>query len=210
VAPTPVAELMAALAYGERCAAARARDNVRFAPDPRRRGAQEGIASREERNRDLMEARLAEVGSPELVRRFKPFFDTFFADTEPTDWVEAQAFHYIGDSLVSDFADQLFGALDPVSAEIVRHTLGDREAQEGFALEELSRAVQEDPRAGERIAAYARRIVGDALTQTGRAIEQASVLRDLMGGHEGEKRLLLDLLARHRGRLDRLGIERVD
>ena len=201
---------MAALAYGERCAAARARDNVRFAPDARRRGAQEGIASREERNRDLMEARLAEVGSPDLTRRFKAFFDTFFADTEPTDWVEAQAFHYIGDSLVSDFAEQLFDVLDLVSAEIVRHTLGDREAQEGFALEELSRAVQEDPRAGERIAVYARRIVGDALTQTRRAIEQASVLRDLMGGQEGEKRLVLDLLARHRGRLDRLGIERVD
>lgn len=208
--PTPVAELLAALTYGERRAAERARDNVRFAPDGRRRNAQEGIADREERNWRLIEARLSEVGSVDLVRRFRPYFDAFFEHTEPADWVEAQAFHYVGDTLVSDFADRLAEVVDPVSAEIVRVTLGDRQSQEAFALEELSRAIEEDPRAGERIASYARRIVGDALTQTRNALLQASVLRDLMGGHEGEKRLVLELLESHRGRLDRLGIERVD
>src|SRR5215210_163468 len=181
-----------------------------FAPDRRRVGAQRDVADREERNCRLIEARLVEVGSAELTRRFVPFFDAFFAGTEPSDWVEAQAFHYVGDALVSDFADVLVEVLDPVSAEIIRVTLGDREWQESFALEELVRAMQEDPTVAERIAAYSRRIAGEALTQTRRALQQATRLRALLGGEEGEKRMVLALLERHRARLDRLGIERVE
>jgi tRNA-(MS[2]IO[6]A)-hydroxylase (MiaE)-like len=209
-----VAELLAALAYGERVASERARDSIRFAPDERRAEAQRGIADLEERNFGLIEARLREMGSVELTRRFAPFFDAFFEHTRPTDWLEAQAFHYVGDALVSDFADSLVeiltDVLDPVSAEIVRHTLGEREDQEAFALEELTRALQDDPVAAERVAAYSRRIVGEALTQTRRALDQSVLLRELLGRGESEKLLVLDLLARHRARLDRLGIERLE
>jgi hypothetical protein len=209
-----VAELLAALSYGEEAAAGRARQSIRFAPDSRRADAQRGVADREERNHRLIRARLEEVGSASLTRRFEPFFDAFFDHTDPTDWVEAQAFHYIGDALVSDFADALVDiledVLDPVSAEIVRHTLGEREDQEAFALEELSRAIEDDPRALERLAAYSRRIVGEALTQTARALDQSTVLKDLLGRGEGEKRLILDLLDGHRARLDRLGIDRLE
>ena len=205
-----VAELLAALAYGEQVAAARARANAAFAPDQRRREAQLGIAEREERNWRLIEARMHEFATPDLTPRFQPFFDAFFAGTEPSDWTLAQAFHYVGDALVSDFADILVELLDPVSAEIIRRTLGEREWQESFALEELSRAMEEDPTQAERIAAYAKRIVGEAITQTRRALVQTTQLRSLLGGDEGEKRMVLDLLERHRARLDRLGIERVE
>ena len=116
----------------------------------------------------------------------------------------------MGDALVSDFAEVLVGVLDAVSAEIVRTTLGEREWQESFALEELVRAMDEDPGQLERIAAYARRIAGEALTQTRRALQQAALLREALGGDEGEKRMVLSLLERHRARLDRLGIERVE
>src|SRR3954454_17473510 len=205
-----VSELLAALAYGELVAAGRARQNASFAPDERRREAQIGVADKEERNYRLIEARLDEFGASEMSARFRPFLDQFFAGTEPTDWVEAQAFHYVGDAMVSDFADVLVELLDPVSAEIIRHTLGERDWQESFALEELVRAMQEDPAQQERIAAYSRRIAGEALTQTRRALVQASRLRAGLGGDEGEKRMVLSLLERHRARLDRLGIERVE
>ncbi len=204
-----VAELLAALTYGESLAAGRARGNVGFAPDERRRKEQQGVAGREERNARLVEARLSELGSAELATRFRPFFDAFFQRTEPTDWVEAQAWHYIGDALVSDFADVMVEVVDPVSAEIVRRSLGDRQEQETFALDELTRAIDGEAGIRERVAGYARRIVGEALTQTRRALERTRVLRDLLG-EEGEKRLVLDLLERHRGRLDRLGIDRVE
>jgi hypothetical protein len=207
---SPLAEILAALAYGERCGARRAGDNVALAPDARSRRLQQDVARREQQNFELIEARLRERGDEHLTERFKPFFDAFFDHTEPADWVEAQAFHYIGDALVSDFADVLTPLLDPVSAEVVRRALGDREAQETFALDELTRAMEREPGASERIKQYSQRIVGEAFTQTGRALEAAEGVRSLMGGQEGGKRFVLSLLDRHRQRLDRLGVEAVE
>jgi hypothetical protein len=208
--PTSVAELLAALTYGERKAAERARSNLEFAPSGRARAQQGDVAEREDRNWRLMEARLAELGSIRDAERFAPFFDEFFEHTEPADWLEAQTFHYVGDAWVSDLAEVLVDVVDPVSAEILRHTLGERHDQESFALDELHRALQEDGSARERIAAYSRRIVGEALTQTREAVRHTTVLRDLMGGEEGEKALVLRLLERHRARLDRLGVEPIE
>src|SRR2546430_6477524 len=205
-----VAEVLAALAYGERCGAQRARDTIELAPDGRSRTEQQHVAERERKNWELIEARLREMGEQGLTELFRPFFDAFFEHTKPTDWVEGQTFHYVGDALVSDFADVLVPLLDPVSGEVVRRALGDREGQETFALDELHRVMGEDPAVKERIRKYAQRIVGEGFTQTGRALEVAEGLRSLLGGEEGGKRFVLALLDRHRQRLDRLGVEPVD
>ena len=205
-----VAEVLAALAYGERRASERAARAVNLAPDGRSRTEQQHVADRERQNWELVEARLGELTDEELSESFTTYFDAFFSRTEPRDWVEAQTFHYVGDALVSDFADILVPLLDPVSAEIVRRALGDREGQETFALDELTRAMEEDPSASERIRRYTQRVIGEAFTQTARALEKAGGLRLLLGGAEGGKRFILGLLDRHRQRIDRLGIERVD
>jgi hypothetical protein len=209
--PQPeAAEVLAAIAYGERRGAARASDSVELAPDPRSRFEQQNVASAERSRWQLVEARAQELGAEDMTGRFRPFFDAFFDHTEPGDWVEAQTFHYVGDALVSDFADVLVPLLDPVSAEIVRHALGDREAQETIALDELSSAMERDPTTRERIRGYARRVVGEAFTQVGRALAVAEGLRALLGGPEGGKRFVLSLLDRHRQRLDRLGVEPIE
>src|SRR2546426_8012101 len=183
--PSPmVAEVLAALAYGERCGARRARDAISLAPDGRSRTEQQHVADRERKNWELIEARLREIGEEELTELFHPFFDAFFEHTKPSDWVEAQAFHYIGDALVSDFADVLIPLLDPVSGEVVHRALGDREGQEMFALDELTRAIDEDPGAKERIRRFAQRIVGEAFTQTARALGSTEGLRALLGGDD--------------------------
>jgi hypothetical protein len=205
-----IAEVLAALAYGERCGARRSAESVKLAPDGRSRTEQQHVADRERQNWELIEARLKELGNEQLSELFKPYFDAFFAETEPHDWVEAQTFHYMGDALVSDFADMLVPLLDRVSGEIVRRALGDREGQETFALDELTRAMREDPGVAERIRRYTQRIVGEALTQTSRAIEKTEGMRTLLGGEEGGKRFILGLLDRHRQRVDRLGIEPVE
>jgi tRNA-(MS[2]IO[6]A)-hydroxylase (MiaE)-like len=204
-----VARLLAALSYGERVAADRARENLRFAPDGRAREEQTRVAEREEENSRLMEARLKEVGTSEDAELFRPFFDSFFERTQPEDWIEAQTWHYVGDALVSEFGEGLVQVLDPVSVEIIRRTLGDRQDQESFALDELKRAMDRDPRATERIAAFARRIAGEALTQAAAAMTETLVLRDLLES-DGEKRMILKLLDGHRARLDRLGVDRLD
>jgi len=205
-----VAEVLAALAYGERCGARRSQKSVGLAPDGRSKTEQQAVADRERRNWELIEARFLELGDEKLTNLFRPYFDAFFEHTEPSDWVEAQTFHYVGDALVSDFADALVPLLDRVSAEVVRRALGDREAQETFALDELTRAMERDPEAAERIRHYAQIVVGEAFTQTGRALEATRGLRALLGGDEAGKRFILSLLDRHRHRLDRLGIEPVE
>jgi hypothetical protein len=204
-----VVQVLAALAYGEQCGARRARESMALAPDPRSRLEQQHVADREEQNWRLIQARVGELGGEDQVELFKPYFDAFFSHTEPADWVQAQAFHYVGDALVSDFADMLVPRVDPVSAEIVRRALGDREGQETFALDELTRTLELDPGAAERIRRYSQRIIGEAFTQTGRALDAVEGLRSLLEG-EGTTRFVILLLDRHRVRLDRLGIEYVD
>src|SRR5437870_11987325 len=162
-------EVLAALAYGEELGAKRAQDAVALAPDFRAAAQQQHIADLEHQNWELVDARVREMHGEAFVEIVRPFFDAFFAHTEPKDWLEAQTFHYVGDALVSDFADVLVPLVDPVSAEVVRRALGDREAQETFALDELHRVMEDDPAARERIRKYAQRIVGEGFTQTGRA-----------------------------------------
>jgi hypothetical protein len=210
LASQTVAEVLAALAYGEQCGARRAQETVKLAPDRHSAAEQQAVADRERANWELIEARFRELGNDSLTELFRPFFDAFFEHTEPKDWVEAQVFHYVGDALVSDFADALVPLFDRVSAELVRRALGDREAQETFALDELTRALERDPSLAERIRRYAQLIVGEAFTQTGRALEATEGLRALLGGNEAGKRFILSLLDRHRQRLDRLGIEPVE
>ena len=205
-----VAEVLAALAYGELCGARRAAESVALAPDAHSRTEQQAVANRERQNWELIQARFGELGDESLIDLFKPYFDAFFEHTEPKDWVEAQTFHYVGDALVSDFADALIPLFDRVSGEVIRRALGDREGQETFALDELTRAMEQDPRVAERIRRYSQIIVGEAFTQTGRALEATQGLRTLLGGNEAGKRFILSLLESHRQRLDRLGIEPVE
>jgi hypothetical protein len=205
-----VAQILAALSYGEQLARRRAEENVAMAPDSRTRRHQEHVARQERENASLLRARLAEVASEDLEDSFSPFLDAFFDHTVPADWLEAQTWHYIGDALVRDFADAVIPALDRVSAEVTRRALAERDEQESFALDEVTRLVGDNPATAERVASYARRVIGEALTQTRRALNETGALKSLLGSEEGEKRVLLNLLQRHRERLDRLGIELVD
>src|SRR5438270_13011156 len=95
---TVVAEVIAAIAYGERLGAKRAQDAVRLAPDARSASLQQHIADRERQNSDRVEARLGEAGGEGRIDRYQPFRDAFFEHTEPTDCVEAQPFHRVGEA----------------------------------------------------------------------------------------------------------------
>ena len=205
-----MAEVLGALSYGERVAHKRSREAIDLAPDDRTRKAQRHVADREGENASLITARLRELGSAQMEEMFRPFFEAFMERTGPADWLESQVFHYVGHALVRDLADALLPVVDPVSAEVLRRALSDRDDQESFALDEVTRGLADHPQAGERLARYARRVIGEALTHTPRALDQTDAVRQLLGGEEGEKRLLLDMLQHHRERLDRMGIEPVD
>ena len=83
------AEILAALAYGEQLGADRAQQNVTLAPDARSRSEQQHIAGLERQNWELVAARVRELNGEGFIEPVRPFFDAFFADTQPTDWIEA-------------------------------------------------------------------------------------------------------------------------
>lgn len=205
-----VGEVLAALTYGQRLARRRSAEAVALAPDPIARGAQGHAAEREAESLALLEARLEELGSADLEERFHPFFDAFFDRTVPEDWGEAQAFHYVGDALVTEFAEALMASMDLVSAEVVRRALCERDEHAAFALDQIKAVLDDDPAAADRVAAYIRRVAGEALTQTRRALDSSQTLQEVVGDEEEQKRLILDMLGKHRRRLDRLGLDPIE
>jgi len=70
--------------------------------------------------------------------------------------------------------------------------------------------MERDPSVNDKIRHFAQVIVGEAFTQTSRALDATQGLRTLLGGDEAGKRFILSLLDRHRQRLDRLGIDPVE
>src|SRR5256885_13092286 len=90
---TVVAEVLAAIAYGERLGAKRAQDAVRLAPDARSASLQQHIADRDRQNSDLVAARLGEVRREAMIDRYQTYFDAFFEHTQPRDWSAAHTFH---------------------------------------------------------------------------------------------------------------------
>ncbi|MCA1832427.1 MAG: ferritin-like fold-containing protein [Actinomycetota bacterium] len=142
--------------------------------------------------------------------RFRGPLDAFF-DTAPThDWLSVQVFQFLGDAIAADFAGLLALRIDAASAESVREALGSRAAHEAFALEQARAAMAEDPSATGRAVKVAGTIVGTALSTLRAAILESDALGVVLGGEEEVKWLVMELLANHRERLERLGIEQVE
>ena len=146
----------------------------------------------------------------ESVSRFRAPLDAFYAGA-PTEWLDAQVFHYVGDGITTDFAEMLAPALDERSAAAVRDALTGRAAHDAFALEQIETALEEQGEdATRRVASVAGRLVGEALNRLREALFESNALALVLGGEEAVKDLVLELLARHRERLDRLGVDLVD
>jgi hypothetical protein len=143
------------------------------------------------------------------LERFRAPLDAFY-EHAPTEWLDAQVFQYIGDRITTDFAEMLAPALDERSAVAVDDALTGRAAHDAFALEQIELALATEPDAQTRVASVAGRIVGEALTRLRETLLDSNALALVLGGEEAVKDLVLELLARHRERLDRLGVDRVD
>lgn len=141
---------------------------------------------------------------------FKAPLDSFFDAAPLSTWLEGQVFQYIGDAIATDFADLIRPHLDERTAAAVREGIAGRGAHEAFALEQILVVLSQDPQAEERVGAAIAAIVGNALGRLREAIETSDALAVILGGEEYVKELVLELLGRHRERLERLGLDRVD
>jgi len=144
------------------------------------------------------------------MSQFRVPLDAFFDAAPLSAWLDAQVFQYIGDAISTDFADLISPHLDDKTAQAVREGRSGRAAHEAFALEQIQVALGADPDVEARVTAVTGAIVGNALGGLREAILTSDALAVVLGGEELVKEIVLELLGRHRERLELLGLDRVD
>jgi hypothetical protein len=91
----------------------------------------------------------------------------FHDSTEPRDWAEAVTKAYVGDGITDDFIRAIAGALTEPDRRLVLDVVHESRYAD-FAAAEIRLAIETDPRVANRLSMWARRLVGEALSQAGR------------------------------------------
>lgn len=160
-----------------------------------------------------LRARLDELtADPQgAMDRFRMMVDSFYEAAQTDRWLEGQTFHFVGNTITTDFAAIVAGRFDDATATAVREALTGRTEQESFALGQILEALDaEGAEARERIVHYTAHLVGSALNRFREALLASNTLEIALGGPDAVKEVVLELLGRHRERLERLGLEQVD
>ncbi|MFG1948046.1 ferritin-like fold-containing protein [Nonomuraea sp. NPDC048826] len=208
-----VVDLLGVLAYAELSAFTRmTEDAATLAPTLADRTALCELAVAEYEHFRLLYDRLRELGAdPE--RAMQPFaeaLDAWHTQTTPADWLQALVKAYVGVGIALDFYREAARRLDPSIAELVDEVLAD-EGRAEFAVERVRAGLAADPVAGGRLALWARRLVGEALSQGQRVAaarpELATMLVESGENDQAEiSRLFARLTEEHGKRMAALGI----
>lgn len=208
-----VVDLLGVLAYAELSAFLQlAEDAAELAPTLTDRAALGELAVAEYAHFSLLGERLAALGAdPE--RAMEPFveaLDAWHAQTRPGDWLEALVKAYVGTGIALDFYREAARHLDPSIADLVDEVLVD-EGRSQFAVERVRAAVKADPAVSGRLALWARRLVGEALSQGQRVAaarpELARLLVEAVADDQAEiSRMFARLTEEHGKRMAALGI----
>ncbi|MEU7928475.1 ferritin-like fold-containing protein [Micromonospora sp. NPDC049107] len=208
-AGSAVPDLLGLVAFGELLAFERMAADARLAPDLRRRVELDQMAAAEIDNYRRLADRLAALGvQPEeamapYVRPLQAYHDS----TEPRDWAEAVTKAYVGDTITDDFIREIGHALDGPDRALVLDVLHDSRYAE-FAAAEIRLAVADDPRVAGRLSMWARRLVGEALSQAGRVAAERATLTVLIMRAEriDVPELFARLTAAHTARMAAVGL----
>src|SRR5918994_458286 len=160
-----VVDLLGGLAYGELTAFDRIAEDARLAPTLSGRAALAGMAAAEIGHFERLRERLTELGvdPEEAMRPFVAVFDRFHELTAPSTWLEGLIKAYVGDAIAADFYREVAEFLDPETRALVLDVLADT-GHADFALREVRAAIDADPALRDRLALWARRLVGEALS----------------------------------------------
>lgn len=212
--PAGVVDLLGVLAYGELSAFGRLAEDARLAPTLHLTGELSRMAARELEHHDLLVERLRELGQdPEVVmNRFVPGFEAFHQRTRPATWLEGLVKAYVGDGIALDFYGEAARFVDDRTREVIERARAD-DGKTDLIVDTVRGAVAVDPRVGGRLALWARRLVGEALSQGQRvAAEHDSLVELLVGGGRdgvdlgGLGAMFTRLTDAHTERLRRLGL----
>ncbi|MEU9507625.1 ferritin-like fold-containing protein [Micromonospora sp. NPDC048170] len=164
-----VIDLLGLVALGELLAFERMAVDARLAPDLRRRAALGEMAAAEIGNYRRLADRLAALGvlPDDAMVPYVGALQVYHDSTEPRDWAEAVTKAYVGDAITDDFLREVAIALAEPDRQLVLDVLHDSSYAD-FAVAEIRAAVEADPRVAGRLSMWARRLVGEALSQAGR------------------------------------------
>ncbi|MEH0969512.1 ferritin-like fold-containing protein [Micromonospora sp. CPCC 205546] len=164
-----VVDLLGLVALGELLAFERMAADARLAPDLRRRAALSRMAAAEIDNYRRLADRLVALGvlPDDAMAPYVGPLQAYHDSTEPRDWAEAVTKAHVGDAISDDFLREIAVGLADPDRQLVLDVLHDSSYAE-FAVAEIRAAVEADPRVAGRLSMWARRLVGEALSQAGR------------------------------------------
>jgi hypothetical protein len=177
-----VTDLLGMLAYASLLAFDRMAADARLAPDLHRRAILSEMAAVEIANYRLIADRLIEHGAVPATAML-PFLDalsSYHEATEPTDWLEALTKAYIGDGMADDFYRSIAAYLPGAERDLVLQVLHPNPYEE-FAADEIRAAIAADPKVAGRLSMWARRLVGEALSQATRVVSEHGDMLALIG-----------------------------
>jgi len=210
--PRFLRDLLGVMAYGELSAFERLSSDARYSPTLRDRAVLGGLAVSEFQHFELVCAKLAELGvdAEEAMLPFQPSVDHFHERTRPSDWYESLMKAYVIDTVSADFYRSISGYVDADTAGLIR-TIQSSEGATAVLGERLKAALADDPRLASRLALWARRLLGEALTQAQRVSVDHALFGGLAGVDEaraGElvRELTAELAAAHSRRMSQLGL----
>jgi hypothetical protein len=206
-----VVDLLGMVAYGELTAFDRLAVDARLAPDLRRRATLSEMAAVEIANyRRLTERLLALGADPEAA--MAPYVDALQAyhdSTEPRDWLEALTKAYVGDGVADDFFREVAALVDEPDRQLVLDVVHDSRYDE-FAVAEIRAAIEADPKVANRLSMWARRLVGEALSQATRVAGNRVALTAMIAERAGDQAALQSLFKRmmieHGARMSHAGL----
>jgi hypothetical protein len=211
--PTGVVDLLGVLAYAELAAFLRmAEDAALLAPTLTDRATLGDVAATEYAHFRLLRDRLTSLGAdPEdAMAPFVAAIDAWHTQTKPRDWYEALVKTYVGTGIAGDFYREAARHVDPSVRDLVDEVLAD-EGRSEFVVERVRAAIEADNRLSGRLALWARRMVGEALSQGQRLAAARPELAALLVGPDGEDlaeiaRLFARLTEEHGKRMAALGL----
>ena len=204
-------DLLGLICYGQLAAFGRLATQSADAPDLARRALMSQLAAAELAPYRRLAERLAELGiAPEdAMAPFVAPLDAYHDSTRPADWLEALVKAYIGDGIADDFYREIANLLDDPDRSLILEVLHERALAE-FAVEHVREAIAAEDGRGDQLALWARRLVGEAVTQTQRVAAMNPALAGLIASAEsdpnGRGELIKRLVAAHAARMRSLGL----